>query len=259
MLNNGKVYLTGAGPGPIELLTVRAYELLKEADVVVYDRLVGNDILEILPRHCIRHYVGKKESDHTLPQNEINSLLVEYARRYKKVIRLKGGDPFVFGRGGEEVEVLIQHGIPFELVPGISSSVAAATYAGIPVTHRGVANNFTVIAGHTCSQNGVDTYDWKAFANLGTLVILMGVKNRQMIAAHLIKAGKSAQTPVAFIESATRDNQKTIITNLLELSINPPEVMSPAVMVIGEVVKFHHQWEWFQTMNYESKEEVVGL
>lgn len=259
MLSKGKVYLIGAGPGTIDLLTVKAYKLLQEADVVVYDRLVGTEIMDILPRHCIRHYVGKKESEHTLPQNEINTLLVDYGRRYKKVIRLKGGDPFVFGRGGEEIEVLVENGVQFEVVPGISSSVAAAAYAGIPVTHRGVANNFTVIAGHTCLQNGIDTYDWKAFANLGTLVILMGVKNRKIIADHLIKAGKAPTTPVAFIENATTDQQKTIISNLLELSLNPPEVNSPAVMVIGEVVNFHHEWQWFQKLNFETKEEVVGL
>lgn len=259
MRSEGKVYLVGAGPGSIDLLTVKAYQLLRNAEVVVYDRLVGNDIMDILPRNCIKHYVGKKDSDHTLPQNEINSLLVEYSRRYKTVIRLKGGDPFVFGRGGEEIEVLVQHGVQFEVVPGISSSVAAATYAGIPVTHRGVANNFTVIAGHTCANDGVDSYDWSAFANLGTLVILMGVKNRQMIAAHLIKAGKPASTPVAFVEDATSLGQRTHITNLQELSVNPPEIKSPAVMIVGEVVNFHHQWQWFQRAVFEPKGEVVGL
>lgn len=260
MKTKGKVYLVGSGPGAVDLLTIKAYQLLQTADVVVYDRLVSPEIMELVSLKCTRFYVGKQESEHTLPQEEINQLLVDCASKFKKIVRLKGGDPFVFGRGGEEVELLVKNNIIFEIVPGISSSVAAATYAGIPVTHRGVANNFTVIAGHTCTAAGFDSMDWSAFSKLGTLIILMGVRSRSQIAEHLMKAGKDRMTPVAFIEKATTLYQKVIISNLREVALNPPEVTSPAVMVIGEVVNFHHDWSWFNSHNeYEKGEASVAL
>lgn len=255
----GKVYLVGAGPGAIDLLTVKAFQLLQTADVVVYDRLVSTEIMEIVPGKCLKHYVGKQESEHTLPQEEINQLLVDYSNKYQKVVRLKGGDPFVFGRGGEEVELLVKNKIIFEIVPGISSSVAAATYAGIPVTHRGVSNNFTVVAGHTCTSAGFDSMDWNAFSKLGTLIILMGVRSRSQIATNLIKVGKNKNTPVAFIEKATTLNQNVIISTLEEVANNPPDVSSPAVMVIGEVVNFHYEWSWFNSSEYLEEEVSVGI
>lgn len=245
MQNRGTVYLVGAGPGSLDLLTIKAHRLIREADVIVYDRLIGSEVLDLIPEGCIKHYVGKKESEHTLPQSEINQLLVTLAHRYKKIVRLKGGDPFVFGRGGEEVEALAEHQIPFEIVPGISSSIAAATYAGIPVTHRGVSNNFSVIAGHTCTADQLDSVNWSAFANVGTLVILMGVKNRQLIATILIEAGRDSATPVAFIENATTSCQCVYTTTLKQLCCEALEIQSPAVMVVGDVVKFHQQWQWF--------------
>ncbi|RPJ76352.1 MAG: uroporphyrinogen-III C-methyltransferase [Alphaproteobacteria bacterium] len=255
----GKVYLVGAGPGAIDLLTVKAFQLLQTADVVVYDRLVSSEIMEIVPDKCLKHYVGKQESEHTLPQEEINQLLVDYSNKYQKVVRLKGGDPFVFGRGGEEVELLVKNKIKFEIVPGISSSVAAATYAGIPVTHRGVSNNFTVVAGHTCTSTGFDSMDWNAFSKLGTLIILMGVRSRSQIATNLIKVGKNKNTPVAFIERATTPNQNVVISTLEEVANNPPNVSSPAVMVIGEVVNFHYDWNWFNSNDYLKEEVSVGI
>lgn len=262
MNTTGKVYLVGSGPGSIDLLTVKAFHLIQNADVIVYDRLVSPEILELIPTKTIKHYVGKQESEHTLPQEEINQLLVDYAQSFSKVIRLKGGDPFVFGRGGEEVELLVKNKIKFEVVPGISSSVAAATYAGIPVTHRGVSNNFTVVAGHTCTSSGFDSLDWNAFAKLGTLVILMGVRSRALIATNLINVGKNPKTPVAFVEKATTSNQKVIISTLEEVSANPPEVTSPAVMIIGEVVNFHYDWNWFnggEKLEEELAEVSFGL
>jgi uroporphyrin-III C-methyltransferase len=245
MSARGKVYLVGAGPGSIDLLTVKAFQLIQEADVIVYDRLVKPEVMKLANQACVCHYVGKQESEHTLPQDEINELLVDYAQKYKKVVRLKGGDPFVFGRGGEEVDLLVKKGISFEIVPGISSSVAAAAYAGIPVTHRGVANSFTVLAGHCCTPASFDSIDWKAFTQIGTIVILMGVRNRSLIASCLIEAGKNKMIPVAFIENATTLYQNVIISHLEEVALNPPEVQSPAVMVIGDVVSFHQEWNWF--------------
>lgn len=255
MKNFGKVYLVGAGPGAIDLLTVKAYRLIQEADVVVYDRLINSEVMDLVKGDCVCHYVGKQESEHTLPQEEINLLLVHYAKIYKNIVRLKGGDPFVFGRGGEEVEVLVKESIPFEIVPGISSSVAAAAYAGIPVTHRGVSNNFTVLAGHCCTPTSFDSLDWNGLSKLGTLVVLMGVRNRSLIAKSLINAGKNKMTPVAFIENATSKLQNVIISNLEEIANNPPAVNSPAVMVIGEVVKFHYDWNWF---NQLENDQVIG-
>lgn len=256
----GKVYLVGAGPGSVDLLTVKAFRLIQEADVVVYDRLINPELMNLVKEKCVRHYVGKQESEHTLPQEEINILLVEYAKKHQKVIRLKGGDPFVFGRGGEEVELLVKESIPFEIIPGISSSVAAAAYAGIPITHRGVSNNFAVLAGHCCTPASFESIDWNAFSKVGTLVVLMGVRNRSLIARSLIEAGKDKFTPVAFIENATSISQNVIISNLDELLVNPPAVNSPAVMVIGEVVKFHHEWNWFNGIEELVEREVsVGL
>ncbi len=256
---SGKVYLVGSGPGAIDLLTIKAYQLIQTANVIVYDRLVSSEILELIPSSCLKHYVGKQESEHTLPQEDISQLLVDYASKFKKIIRLKGGDPFVFGRGGEEVELLVKNNIAFEVVPGISSSVAAATYAGIPVTHRGVSNNFTVIAGHTCTSSAFDNLDWNAFSKLGTLVILMGVRSRALIARNLIKAGKDKKIPVAFIENATTCNQNVIISNLDDVAKNAPQVNSPAVMIIGEVVNFHYDWNWFNTKESFSIEEEVSI
>lgn len=260
MYRVGKVYLVGSGPGAVDLLTMKAYQLLQSADVVVYDRLVSPEIMNLVPLKCVKHYVGKQESDHTLPQNEINQLLVDCAFKFQKVVRLKGGDPFVFGRGGEEVELLIKNKVPFEIVPGISSSVAAAAYAGIPVTHRGVSNNFTVMAGHICTPEGLDSIDWTTFSKLGTLVILMGIRNRAQIASSLIEAGKDSKTPVAFIENATTEFQRVIISNLHDVAQNITEVSSPAVMVIGEVVKFHDEWNWFHPVEHKLiAEACVGL
>ncbi len=242
---DSKVYLVGSGPGSLDLLTLKAYNLIRSADVIVYDRLVSDEILEIVPNKTLKHYVGKQESEHTLPQEEINKLLVFYAKDYKKVVRLKGGDPFVFGRGGEEVLELLKNGIEYEIVPGISSSVASLTYAGIPITHRGVSNNFLVMTGHTCTNSCLDELDWNGLKNVGTLVILMGIRNRKLIAQNLINHGKLKNTPVAFIEKATTKNQKVITSTLEEVLADSICVESPAVFVIGDVVNFHKDWNWF--------------
>ena len=257
---DSKVYLVGAGPGAVDLLTLKAFNLIKKADVLVYDRLVSDEIMELVGPHTLKHYVGKQESEHTLPQEEINKLLVLYSKKYKTVVRLKGGDPFVFGRGGEEVIELLNNGVSFEVVPGISSSVASLTYAGIPITHRGVSNNFLVMTGHTCKKDNLDNVDWYGLKNVGTIVILMGIKAREYIARNLILSGRDKLTPVAFIEKATTPNQNVIISNLEDVAAGKTEVESPAVFVIGDVVNYHFEWNWFLNSNEKKEVEVsVGL
>ncbi len=227
----GKVYLVGGGPGDPDLLTIKAYKLLQSADVVLYDALVNKDILNITRPDCLKIYVGKRDSRHTLPQEEINELLYKFAGVYDKIVRLKGGDPFVFGRGGEELLFLRERGVEVEVVPGITSAVAAPSSALIPITHRELASSFAVITGHP--NRGIN---WADFVKVDTLIILMGVKNRQKIARDLIEAGRDPDQPVAFIEKATTTDQREVFTTLRELSQNPPEVNTPAVMVVGEVV-----------------------
>ncbi len=234
----GKVYLVGGGPGDPDLLTIKAYKLLQSADVVLYDALVNKDILNITKPDCLKIYVGKRDCRHTLPQEEINELLYKFAGVYDKIVRLKGGDPFVFGRGGEELLFLRERGVEVEVVPGITSAVAAPSSALIPVTHRELASSFAVITGHT--NRGIN---WADFVKVDTLIILMGVKNRQKIARELIEAGRDPDQPVAFIEKATTTDQREVFTTLRELSQNPPEVNTPAVMVVGEVVGIKERLE----------------
>jgi len=235
----GKVYIVGAGPGDPELLTLKAYRILKEADVILYDRLINDEILNLRKTDCKLVYVGKEDGKHTIPQEEINKLLLFYAKIHKTVVRLKGGDPFIFGRGGEEALFLEQSGIPYELIPGISSFYAVPEYASIPLTFRGISSSFAVVTGH--EMVGKSKYvNWKAFKDIDTLVVLMGVRNRQRIARELIKGGRNPYEPVAFIEKGTTEEQKVILSTLYEVAENPPEVHSPAVMVVGRVVELHN-------------------
>ncbi|EDP76476.1 uroporphyrinogen-III C-methyltransferase [Hydrogenivirga sp. 128-5-R1-1] len=236
----GKVYLVGGGPGDPDLLTIKAYKLLQSADVVLYDALVNKDILNITRPDCLKIYVGKRDSRHTLPQEEINQLLYKFAGVYDKIVRLKGGDPFVFGRGGEELLFLRERGVEVEVVPGITSAVAAPSSALIPITHRELASSFAVITGHP--NRGIN---WADFVKVDTLIILMGVRNRQKIARELIEAGRDPDQPVAFIEKATTTDQREVFTTLKELSQNPPEVNTPAVMVVGDVVGIKKRLETF--------------
>jgi uroporphyrin-III C-methyltransferase len=228
------VALVGAGPGDPDLLTLRAARLLSEADVVVHDALVGDGVLALIPPTTERIDVGKRPGRPT-PQEMISTLLVELGRQDKRVVRLKGGDPFVFGRGGEEAEALAAAGVRFEVVPGITSSVAAPAAAGIPVTHRGVSAAFTVVTGHR--RAGEPDVDWRSLARVGgTIVILMGVSQRATIAAELIAGGLDPTTPVAAIESATTDAQVVGRWTLAELPA--ADVRSPAVIVVGAVAAF---------------------
>jgi uroporphyrin-III C-methyltransferase len=228
------VALVGAGPGDPELLTLKAARLLGTAEVVVHDALVGDGVLALIPDTAERIDVGKRPGRPT-PQEMISALLVELGRQGKRVVRLKGGDPFVFGRGGEEAEALAAAGVAFEIVPGITSSVAAPAAAGIPVTHRGVSAAFTVVTGHR--RAGEPDVDWRSLARVGgTIVILMGVSQRATIAAELMAGGLATTTPVAAIESATTDAQVVGRWTLADLA--DADIHSPAVIVVGAVAAF---------------------
>src|SRR5262245_5579640 len=236
---NGCVALVGAGPGDPGLMTVRGLAALRRAEVVVYDRLVDPRLLDEAPACALRIFVGKASGAHTLPQEEINALLVAHARRGRRVVRLKGGDPYVFGRGGEEAEALAAAGIPFEVVPGVSSAVAAPAAAGIPLTHRAVASSFAVVTGHEDERRAAGRVDWSRLATaVETLVILMGLENLPRIARALIDAGRAAETPVALVERGTTSAQRVVIGRLdtiAGLAVSAG-VRSPAVIVVGDVV-----------------------
>lgn len=238
----GTVYLVGAGPGDPDLVTVRGLSLLRQADVVVYDRLIHPALLEEAnpAAECI--YVGKAAGRHTCPQSEINKLLVTKAQLGLSVVRLKGGDSFVFGRGSEECITLVGAGVPYEIVPGVTSAVAVPAYAGIPVTHRGVSSAFTVVTGHTCDDS---VQDWAALARAGTLVILMGLKKLPHIAASLIAEGCVSDTPVAVIGSGSTSDQEVVIGTLATIAERAAWLRTPATIVVGEVVRLHYALRWF--------------
>jgi uroporphyrin-III C-methyltransferase len=229
----GRLYLVGAGPGDPDLLTVKAARVLGLCDVVLYDRLVGPEILALARPDAELVFVGKHEGQQESVQKRIFSLVLERALAGKTVARLKGGDPLVFGRGAEEWALAVDHGIPVQLIPGVSSAISVPGLAGIPLTYREVSQSFVVITGH-CSQ-GLQQ-DWSKYANVDTLVVLMGVKNRALIARALIDAGRDQNQPVAFIESGATPAQRTVVTDLKSVADGSVEVQNPAVFVIGEVV-----------------------
>lgn len=238
----GKVYLVGSGPGDPDLLTVKAKRLLETAEVILYDQLPGPEILSMMPEGAEKINVGKRAGHHTMPQSEINRLLVEKAREGKTVVRLKGGDPYVFGRGGEEAAELRRAGIEVEVVPGITSAIAAPAYAGIPVTHRQHASMLTIITGHEDPTKEDTALNWKLLAQFdGTLVILMGIKMLERNIEQLLKHGKDAKTPVAIIERGTRPDQRTTVGRLDTIVKLAEErgVRAPAITIIGDVVKLY--------------------
>lgn len=243
----GKVYLVGAGPGDPELITVRGLKVLRQATVVLYDRLVHPQLLQEAPAEAKHLYVGKEEHLHCVPQGQINHLLVAYAQRGEYVVRLKGGDPFVFGRGGEEAEALAAAGVSFEIVPGVSSAIAAPAYAGIPLTHRRYASSFAVITGHEESGNET-THDWEKLATaVDTLVVLMGLKTLPHIISQLLRHGRSSETPVALVRWGTRSEQETVTGTLGDIvqKARARQFSSPAVIIIGEVVTLRDRLCWF--------------
>jgi uroporphyrin-III C-methyltransferase len=228
-------------------MTVRGLALLRRADVVVYDRLVDPRLLEEAPARARRIFAGKASGAHTLPQAEINALLVAHARRGRRVVRLKGGDPFVFGRGGEEADALAAAGVPFEVVPGVSAAVAVPAYAGIPVTHRGVASSFAVVTGHEDEGKAESSVDWTALAGaVDTLVILMGLHNLPAISRALLVAGRAPATPVALVRWGTTDAQETVVGRLDSIADLAASVRlaPPVVIVVGDVVALRERLAW---------------
>jgi uroporphyrinogen III methyltransferase/synthase len=244
-MNPGTVYLVGAGPGDPGLFTVRGLELLRRADVVVYDQLVNPVLLEQASPATIKIYVGKQAGRHCIAQNEINEVLIGYARLGHDVLRLKGGDPFVFGRGGEEAEALADAGIPFEIVPGVSSAVAVPAYAGIPLTHRKFASSFAVVTGHE-ARKAQSSVDWAKLATaVDTLVILMGLGNLPIIVANLMKHGRAPETPAAVIRLGTTSEQETVLATLADIVEKSAAIEAPALIVVGDVVSLADKLGWF--------------
>lgn len=236
----GKVFLVGAGPGDPGLITQKGINLLKKCDVVIYDRLVSSRLLNYLKEGCEKIYVGKAVGNHSIKQEEINQIIVEKALTHQVVVRLKGGDPFVFGRGGEEVLTLREHGIPYEVIPGVTSAIAAVTYAGVPITHRGISQSFHVITGHTAEGLNDIPEDFKVLAKLkGTLVILMGLRNLSRIKEELLANGKSIHTPVTVISNGTTLWQKEVRGTLEDIcqKVKDKEIKAPAIIVVGEVAE----------------------
>lgn len=239
----GTVYLVGAGPGDPSLLTVRGLRLLRRADAVVYDRLVHPSLIDEVPRSAARIYVGKAPGAVGTTQDEINAILITQATRGRVVVRLKGGDPFVFGRGGEEALALAAAGVAFEVVPGVTSAISAPAYAGIPVTHRGVARAFTVVTGHTCTPG--EEADWAALARAGTLVVLMGLRRLAHLAEQLIFHGLDATTPVAVVCSGSTAQQTVLVGTLATIGAQSAHLRPPATVVVGEVVRLQADLSWF--------------
>jgi uroporphyrinogen III methyltransferase/synthase len=243
---HGRVFLVGAGPGDPGLLTVRGLELLRRADVVVYDRLVNPMLLEHCAPGALRIVAGKGPGEHMLPQEEITALLIAHARRGSDVVRLKGGDPFVFGRGGEEAEALAAAGIPFEVVPGVSSAVAVPAYAGIPLTHRRLASSFAVVTGHEAGCGG-PAVDWaRLAAAVDTLVILMGARSLPRIVGALLEHGRHPDTPIALVRWGTTEAQDTVTGTLGDILGRVRAVEPPVVIVVGQVVALRKRLAWFE-------------
>jgi uroporphyrin-III C-methyltransferase/precorrin-2 dehydrogenase/sirohydrochlorin ferrochelatase len=257
----GTVHLVGAGPGHPDLLTVRAARLVAGADVLVYDRLVGAGILALARKDARRIYVGKARSHHALPQDEINALLVRLAEEGRDVVRLKGGDPFIFGRGGEEVDALVARGIPFEVVPGVTAASGVAAYAGIPLTHRDHAHAVTLVAGHL--KDGTMDLDWPALARPGqTVVVYMGLLGLPVLARELIAHGLAPSTPAAIVQAATTASQRVITGTLSDLPGRALDarLAPPTLIVIGEVVARQRTFAWFDpaTAVDEPRDAAVG-
>ncbi len=245
-LSRGEVYLVGAGPGDPDLLTFRALRLLQKADVVLYDRLVGKGIVDLARRDAELVYVGKARDKHALPQDNINELLVHYAKQGKKVCRLKGGDPFIFGRGGEEIDLIVAEGIDFQVVPGITAASGCAAYAGIPLTHRDHAQSVRFVTGHR--KDGTVDLDWPHLVSeTETVVFYMGLVGLRQICSKLMEHGRAGDTPIGLVSRGTTNLQEVITGTLDSLpdQIEGREIHAPTLIIVGSVVSLHSQFEWF--------------
>lgn len=253
-----KVYLIGAGPGDVDLLTIKAKKLIEQADVIVYDRLADDRLLNFASEGVEKIYVGKAPGQHTMKQEEISQLLVDLTERFENIVRLKGGDPFVFGRGGEEALLLKENDIPFEIVPGVTSAIAVPAYAGIPVTHRGLATSFAVVTGHEMSEKSTLRWD-KLSTGVDTLIFLMGVANLAEITQRLIANGRAADTPAAVIQNGTKAEQRVLITTVENAAadVQRHQITSPAIFIVGEVVKLREYLKWFDTRPLFGKRILV--
>ncbi len=260
MTTQGKVYLVGAGPGDPGLITVKGLECIQNAEVIIYDYLASPALLKYAPKNVELIYVGKKGGDHTLPQDGINALIAEKAGQGKIVTRLKGGDPFIFGRGGEEAEILVNAGIPFEIVPGVTSAIAAPAYAGIPLTHREFTSTVAFVTGHEDPTKDESSIDWASLAKgIGTIVFLMGVKNLPNIVRHLTENGMNPETPVALVRWGTTSEQVTLTGTLENIAerVKAAGLKAPAIIVVGEVVKLRDTLKWFENRPLMGKRIVV--
>ena len=253
-----KVYLVGAGPGDLDLITVKGLKAIQKADVILYDRLINQELLDEAKEHAQLIYCGKRPDNHSLKQEEINELLCRFALQGKTVTRLKGGDPFVFGRGGEEAEALVDHNIPFEIVPGITAGIAAPAYAGIPVTHRDYSSSVAFISG--VSKVGVDQDEyWEhVVKSMDTLCIYMGVSKLPEICGRLMRHGLKPTTPIALIEWGTTERQRTVTGTLEDIVRNAKDFENPSMIVVGEVVRLRDKLQWYEQLQNEKQFQLAA-
>ena len=248
MTKNGKVFICGAGPGDPKLITLKAMETLNNCDVVLYDRLVCKEIIDQIPDTAEKIYVGRSVGDSTAHQDNTNNLMVEQAKEGKIVLRLKGGDPFIFGRGGEEAEYLVEHNVEFEIIPGITSAVGSAAYAGIPLTHRHFASSIAIVTGHEDPEKNEPVVKWDKLAEtVDTIVILMGIERLESTSHNLIKSGLCKETEIAVIENGTTTKQRVIKGTLSDIieRVKRAKIKPPAVIIIGKVVSLQEKLSWF--------------
>jgi len=240
------VYLTGAGPGDFDLLTIKALRVVRKADVIIYDRLANPDILKEAKDGCEFVYVGKEDKKHSLPQEQINEVIYQNSLKYENVVRLKGGDPLVFGRGGEEGIYLRERDVKFEFIPGITSAIAVPEYAGIPVTHRGITVSFRVVTGHESHNKEHSQITWENFKSDDTIIFLMGLHRLKHITQKLMEIGKPSDYPVAVISRGTTKDEKSVVGTLENIWELAKDLPTPALIVVGKVVKLREQLSWFE-------------